>query len=90
MKPNIHPEYSEVAFKDNSADKTFIIRTTLKPRETIVIDGKTYPLLNLDVSSASHTTDAPSRLPARPIVSSACAAASAAGAQKMLTDPRSV
>ncbi|MDP3293630.1 type B 50S ribosomal protein L31 [Nevskia ramosa] len=54
MKPDIHPEYSEVAFKDNSADKTFIIRTTLKPRETIVIDGKTYPLLNLDVSSASH------------------------------------
>ena len=39
MKPNIHPEYREVAFVDLS---------------TIEIDGKTYPLFKLDTSSESH------------------------------------
>jgi len=55
MKKNIHPDYDYVVFRDGSCGKTFRIRSTCKPSETIVWeDGKTYPLYNLDVSSASH------------------------------------
>lgn len=54
MKADIHPEYRDVAFKDVGADQVFIIRSTVKTRETVTIDGKTYPAVNLDVSSVSH------------------------------------
>jgi large subunit ribosomal protein L31 len=54
MKADIHPEYSEVVFRDSSANHQFIVRSTLKTKERITIDGKEYPLVNLDVSSASH------------------------------------
>ena len=54
MKPNIHPEYREVAFLDVSVNKTFIISSAVQTKETIEIDGKTYPLFKLDTSSASH------------------------------------
>jgi len=39
MKPNIHPQYREVAFTDMSIGKTFIIRSTADARDTIEIDG---------------------------------------------------
>ena len=51
MKPNIHPEYRPVAFVDLSINKTFIIPSAVQTRETVEIDGVTYPL---DTSSASH------------------------------------
>ena len=54
MKPNIHPEYREVAFLDLSINKTFIISSSVQTKETIEIDGKTYPLFKLDTSSESH------------------------------------
>ena len=54
MKPNIHPEYREVAFLDVSVNKVFIISSAVQTKETIEIDGKTYPLFKLDTSSASH------------------------------------
>ena len=54
MKPNIHPEYREVAFVDLSITKTFIISSSVQTNETIEIDGKTYPLFKLDTSSESH------------------------------------
>ena len=55
MKQGIHPDnYREVAFKDMSNDVTFITRSTIATRETIEIDGKTYPLFKLDTSSESH------------------------------------
>ena len=38
MKPNIHPQYREVAFTDMSIGKTFIIRSTADARDTIEID----------------------------------------------------
>ena len=34
MKPNIHPQYREVAFTDMSIGKTFIIRSTADARDT--------------------------------------------------------
>ena len=53
MKPNIHPQYREVAFTDMSIGKTFIIRSTADARDTIEIDGVTYPQVKLDTSSES-------------------------------------
>jgi ribosomal protein L31 len=43
MKPNIHPEYRPVAFVDLSINKTFIIPSAVQTRETVEIDGVTYP-----------------------------------------------
>ena len=55
MKKDIHPEnYRPVAFKDMSNDVTFISRSTINTKETIVIDGEEYPLVKLEITSASH------------------------------------
>ena len=55
MKQGIHPDnYREVAFKDMSNDVTFITRSTIATRETIEIDGKTCPLVKLEITNASH------------------------------------
>lgn len=54
MKSGIHPEYREVVFLDSGTDVKFITRSTVNARETIEIDGKTYPLVRVDISSASH------------------------------------
>ena len=40
MKPNIHPEYREVAFVDLSINKTFIISSSVATKETVEIDGQ--------------------------------------------------
>lgn len=54
MKKGIHPEYREIVFQDSSSDHQFITRSTMNSDETIEIDGKTYPLVKVEVSSASH------------------------------------
>ena len=55
MKKNIHPDYDYVVFRDTSCGRDFHIRSTCKSDQTVVWeDGKTYPLISLDVSSASH------------------------------------
>ena len=55
MKKGIHPEnYRLVVFKDMSNEHTFITRSTAASRETIEIDGVTYPLLKVEISSTSH------------------------------------
>lgn len=55
MKKGIHPEYRFVVFKDAAADFAFLTRSTMKSKETIEwADGKEYPLVSLDISSASH------------------------------------
>ena len=54
MKKDIHPEYREVAFVDLSINNTFIIRSAVQTKETVEIDGVTYPLYKLDTSSESH------------------------------------
>ncbi|AFJ03712.1 LSU ribosomal protein L31p [Methylophaga frappieri] len=55
MRKDIHPDYDYVVFRDVSCGETFRIRSTCTSTETIVWqDGKTYPLINLDISSASH------------------------------------
>ncbi len=55
MKKDIHPEYREVVFQDLSSDFKFITRSTMDTEDTIEWeDGKTYPLVKVEVSSASH------------------------------------
>ena len=55
MKKGIHPEsYRPVAFKDMSNDVMFISRSTVATKETIEIDGVTYPLVKLEISNTSH------------------------------------
>jgi large subunit ribosomal protein L31 len=55
MKKNIHPEYKPVVFTDLASGFSFLTRSTLGSKETIKWeDGNTYPLLKVEVSSASH------------------------------------
>ena len=52
MKEGIHPSnYREVVFKDMSNDEIFITRSTVASRETIEVDGVTYP------RSEEHTSE---------------------------------
>ena len=54
MKPEIHPVYREVLFHDTSADAFFLVGSTIAAQETREHEGKTYPYVSIDVSSASH------------------------------------
>ena len=55
MKQGIHPEYRPVVFRDASAEFSILSRSTIQTERTIEWeDGNTYPLVELDVSSASH------------------------------------
>lgn len=55
MRKDIHPEYREVIFHDTSSDTKFITRSTMTSGETAKWeDGKEYPLIKVEVSSASH------------------------------------
>ena len=54
MKKDLHPKTRLVAFKDSSLDFYILALSTLQTKETIEIEGKTYPLAPPDVSSASH------------------------------------
>lgn len=55
MKKGIHPEYQPVVFRDNSANYAFLTRSTATSAKTIEWDdGNTYPVVDVDISSASH------------------------------------
>lgn len=55
VKKGIHPEYRPVVFRDAGADFAFLTRSTVETNKTIEWeDGNTYPLVELDISSASH------------------------------------
>ncbi|GEA87107.1 type B 50S ribosomal protein L31 [Cellulomonas cellasea] len=55
MKQGIHPEYGPVVFRDASADFAFLTRSTATSSKTIEwTDGKTYPVIDVETSSASH------------------------------------
>jgi len=55
MKKEIHPNYRPVVFMDAAANFSFLTRSTVRTGETIKwTDGKEYPLVKLDISSASH------------------------------------
>ena len=55
MKPDIHPVYRFVVFQDVSNGFKFLTRSTIKTKDTIKWeDGNEYPVISVDVSSASH------------------------------------
>ncbi len=56
MKKGIHPEnYRLVAFTDMSNGETFIVNSAATTKESIDIDGVTYPQVKLEISSSSQT-----------------------------------
>lgn len=55
MKPGIHPDYHRIVFRDRGADFAFLTRSTLTSDQTIEWeDGNTYPVVDVEISSASH------------------------------------
>jgi len=55
MKPDIHPKYRPVVFHDVSADAKFLTSSTIATKDTTTWeDGNEYPLVKIDISSASH------------------------------------
>lgn len=55
MKKDIHPKnYRLVVFKDMSNEHIFITKSTAASKETIDIDGVTYPLIKVEISNTSH------------------------------------
>ena len=55
MKADIHPQYQDVVFQDVTSEFKILSRSTLSSKETVKWeDGKEYPLIKLDISSASH------------------------------------
>ncbi len=55
MKADIHPDYREVVFQDVTSDFKFLTRSTLSSKEMVKWkDGNEYPLIKIDISSASH------------------------------------
>jgi large subunit ribosomal protein L31 len=55
MRPDIHPVSRPVVFRDRAAGATFLTRSTAPTSRTIEwTDGTTYPLIDVEISSASH------------------------------------
>lgn len=55
MRKDIHPEgYREVIFEDVTAGKRFLIGSTIETDKTDKMEGKEYPLVKVEISSASH------------------------------------
>lgn len=55
MKQGMHPDYRPVVFRDKAANFAFLTRSTMASEQTIPWDdGNTYPVVDVEVSSASH------------------------------------
>ncbi len=54
MKNDIHPKYDDVVFRDLASGETFLTRSTVGSAKTIELDGVTYPVIDVEISSASH------------------------------------
>ena len=54
MKSEIHPEYAAVVFRDLASGATFLTRSTVTSEKTIDLDGETYPVIDVEISSESH------------------------------------
>ncbi|KID31360.1 type B 50S ribosomal protein L31 [Prauserella rugosa] len=55
MKSGIHPDYHPVVFQDANTGDRFLTRSTVTSDRTIEWeDGNTYPLVTVEISSASH------------------------------------
>jgi large subunit ribosomal protein L31 len=54
MKADTHPESRDVIFKDNASGQSFLIWSTIKADQTGTFEKKEYPMVEVEISSASH------------------------------------
>lgn len=55
MKAEIHPSYQPVVFRDLTSGESFLTRSTATSEKTVEWeDGNTYPVIDVEISSASH------------------------------------
>ena len=55
MRSGIHPALRPVVFRDRAAGFQLLTRSTVAAQHTVVWeDGTTYPVVDVDISSASH------------------------------------
>ncbi|MFJ2027415.1 type B 50S ribosomal protein L31 [Streptomyces sp. NPDC087897] len=55
MKPGIRPAHRPVVFRDKAADLASPTRSTMTGDRTVTWeDGTTYPMADVEISSASH------------------------------------
>ncbi|MGX1852516.1 type B 50S ribosomal protein L31 [Streptomyces sp. NBC_01456] len=55
MQTALHPAYGPVVFRDRAADVAFLTRSTATSDKTVEwADGHTYPVIDVEISSASH------------------------------------
>ncbi|WP_345622326.1 type B 50S ribosomal protein L31 [Streptomyces ziwulingensis] len=55
MRPGIHPVSRPVVFRDRASGFELLTRSTLDAARTVErADGSTYPVVDVEVSSASH------------------------------------
>lgn len=55
MRNRIHPDYRPVVFRDRATDFAFLTRSTMTGDKSIEWqDGRTYPLIDVEISSAGH------------------------------------
>ena len=55
MKKDIHPANSRlVIFEDVTAGTRFLLLSTVETQKSDKMDGKEYPLYQVEISSASH------------------------------------
>ena len=54
MKTDTHPAYNAIVFRDLASGATFLTRSTATSDKTIDLDGVSYPVIDVEISSASH------------------------------------
>ncbi|NRA40528.1 MAG: type B 50S ribosomal protein L31 [Planctomycetes bacterium] len=54
MKSDIHPQERDVIFQDTTNESMFKIQSSVATKLTVEVDGVEYPLVRIDVTSASH------------------------------------
>ncbi|MEV6567248.1 type B 50S ribosomal protein L31 [Streptomyces kronopolitis] len=55
MQTALHPAYGPVVFRDRAAGHAFLTRSTATGEQTVEWeDGHTYPVIDVEISSASH------------------------------------
>lgn len=55
MKHGIHPTSRPVVFRDRAGDLAFLTRSTATSDRSVVwTDGNSYPVIDVETSSASH------------------------------------
>ncbi|MET0161862.1 MAG: type B 50S ribosomal protein L31 [Microbacteriaceae bacterium] len=54
MKTDIHPDYNYIVFNDLASGEKFLTRSTLTSQKTTEFEGETYPVIDVEISAASH------------------------------------